>query len=56
MLKLPSGAEWGQFSLQPKINSAKLFVKNLKTPSAKGAVTSSNQQSPISFNKENAKQ
>jgi hypothetical protein len=56
MLKLPSGAEWGQFSLQPKVNSAKLFVKKLKAPSEKGAVTSSNQKSPISFSKKNAKQ
>jgi hypothetical protein len=35
MSKLPSGAEWGQFRLQPKVNSAKKFVKNLKAPSAK---------------------
>jgi hypothetical protein len=33
--KLPSGAEWGQFSLQPKVKSAKFFVKNPKTSSAK---------------------
>jgi hypothetical protein len=44
--KLPSGAEWGQSSLQPKVNTSKLFVKNLKAPSAQGAVNFSHQKKP----------
>jgi hypothetical protein len=34
--KLPSGAEWDQFSLQLVVSTSKLFAKNLKTPSAQG--------------------
>jgi hypothetical protein len=56
MSKLPSGAEWGQFSLQPKGKSANLFVKDPKTSSAKDAITSSNQRNSISFSTKNAKQ
>ena len=42
--KPPSGAEWDQFSLQLVVNTSKLFAKNLKAPSAQGAVTSSNKK------------
>jgi hypothetical protein len=53
--KPPSRAKWDQFSLQPVVNTSKLFAKDLKAPSAQGAVTSSNQNKPIRFVTKNAK-